>query len=183
MKYLTVENGDRPFMVDISEDGYKVEIYKRSRPLASESDEDVERDIENMNGWDQLVCSYDNCLSVLVAQGITEEPIPPYNTIPDDYMDGSCLLIRISNSKYVFVGGCVYEFNYQGEFNSLYARTYSDINVFPYAISKDGQVFLFFERKTFAPGTLSVTQSVFRQVRTRRTMEDSAPMSVRVIEE
>jgi hypothetical protein len=85
-KYLTHDNGGRPFQVII--DKNKVHIYKLS-----------DDDIDKKQNYDKLIKSY-TVLKVHIGKDSSNPKV----------YDGNSVLLELANNKMVFIGDCIYEF-------------------------------------------------------------------------
>jgi len=123
--YITHDNGSRPFSVNIK--NKEVNIYKRFNDDSSEE-------------YDDLITTY-NFQKVFIGKS----PLNKMTEFSEGYgpdFDGNTVLIKLNNSKYVYIGDGIYEFDIENDKIIDYISPVGNNNV-PYPIAI-GENYLYF---------------------------------------
>lgn len=127
MKYLTHNNGGRPFMVSV--DNSKVEVFTRGKndkyKYLSKEEE------ENKTGWVIPVPSVKNYLKIFIGDDLA------YG------YTGNSVLIQKSNTRYMYISGSIKEFKCPEQIIEFHAPVGNSDVPYPFAVTENGRFILF----------------------------------------
>ena len=125
MKYLTLDNGGRPFMVSVHNN--KVEVFAREKNDKCPSKEEK----ENKIGWTILVLSVENCLNIFIGDDLAHG------------YTGNSVLLQRSNTEYMYISGSIKEFKWPEQIVEFHAPVGNSDVPYPFAVTESGRVILF----------------------------------------
>ena len=143
--YFTHDNGGRPFLVGISNEEKTISVYKQN-PTETDSENDDFINEPSNGHYDELVLTIDDFEKVFI--GLDEAS----NTT------GHSILVKISPTKYIYIGSVIYEFKTTDEIFVYKAPIGNSDVVYDYAIGGKNIYLLaekaFFNKKYFDPYTI-----------------------------
>lgn len=125
MKYLTLDNGGRPFMVSVHNS--KVEVFTRDENNKYPSKEEE----KNKTGWVIPVLNVENCLKIFIGDDLAY-----------DYT-GNSVLVQKSNMEYIYISGSIKEFKCPEQIIEFHAPVGNSDVPYPFAVTENCRVILF----------------------------------------
>lgn len=129
--YFIHDNGDKPFLVTISNDKKNVFIYKRKN--------DFDRPFEKSD-YVILVKKY-TPQKVWIGVSVKSEMTKFSKGYGAKY-NGNTILLQITKKKYIFIGNYIGEFTTNIEIISYYSPIGNNDVPYPYAIDKENKYYL-----------------------------------------
>ena len=139
MKYLTLDNGGRPFMVSVQNS--KVEVFTREKNNKCPSEEEE----ENNTGWVIPVLTVETCLKIFIGDDLAYG-----NT-------GNSILLQKSNTEYIYISGSIKEFKCPEQIVEFHAPVGNSDVPYPFAVTESGRVILF---EDFRDDTMTITNKI-----------------------
>ena len=139
MKYLTLDNGGRPFMVLVHNN--KVEVFAREKNDKCPSKEEK----ENKIGWTILVLSVENCLNIFIGDDLAHG------------YTGNSILLQKSNTEYMYISGSIKEFKWPEQIVEFHAPVGNSDVPYPFAVTESGRVILF---EDFRDNMMTITNKI-----------------------
>lgn len=139
MKYLTLDNGGRPFMVLVHNN--KVEVFAREKNDKCPSKEEE----ENKIGWTILVLSAENCLNIFIGDDLAHG------------YTGNSVLLQKSNTEYMYISGSIKEFKWPEQIVEFHAPVGNSDVPYPFAVTESGRVILF---EDFRDNMMTITNKI-----------------------
>ena len=139
MKYLTLDNGGRPYMVSIQNS--KVEVFTREKNNEYTSKEEE----ENKTGWVIPVLTVETCLKIFIGDDL----VYGYT--------GNSVLLQKSNTEYIYISGHIKEFKCPEQIVEFHAPVGNNDVPYPFAVTESGRVILFEDSRD---DTMTITNKI-----------------------
>lgn len=139
--YMTHDNGGRPFCVYISPNKKEVDVYK-----VDEDDTPKEGDYGKVHTYLKLVKSF-KPIDVFIGKSPLNE-MTRYSGGHGSEFDGNSILLKMSPTKYIFIGESIKSFKTKKEIMKYVSPVGNNDVPYPYGIDEDGLYYLITEGST-----------------------------------
>ncbi len=139
--YMTHDNGGRPFCVYISPNKKEVDVYK-----VDEDDIPKDDDYGKVHTYLKHVKSF-KPLDIFIGKSPLNE-MTKFSGGHGSKFDGNSILLKMSPTKYIFIGECIKSFTTKKEIIKYMSPVGNNDVPYPYGLDEDGLNYLIIEDST-----------------------------------